>query len=115
MSALGSSTDRDGGKELIDRAWRVIKIVGSSIERRNSPTGRAIPHLVKADLSYKELEEFRDVLVFCAHRLAFLEMVTIGMKYQEMHDAQAYAKFVEKKRNIEDMDIDELRVLLRGQ
>lgn len=47
------------------------------------------------------------------HRLAFLELVTKGLAYETMHDARAYAKFVDSKRNLEDMDLEELRVMLR--
>ena len=55
----------------------------------------------------------KDLMILAVHRLAFLEMVTKGLNYMEMHDAQAYAKFVEGKCKIEDMDIEEIRVLLR--
>lgn len=65
------------------------------------------------DLKHQDVTRVRDVLILSAHRLAFLEMVTKGLNYMEMHDAQAYAKFVEKKRKLEDMDFEELRVLLR--
>lgn len=61
----------------------------------------------------RDVIEWRDIMILAVHRLTFLELVTKGLTFMEMHDAQAYAKFVEKKRKIEDMDIDELRVLLR--
>jgi hypothetical protein len=66
-----------------------------------------------AESFHRDVIKMRDVMILAAHRLAFLEMVVKGLSFMEQHDAQAYAKFVEKKRNIEDMDIDELRVLLR--
>lgn len=61
----------------------------------------------------RDIIEMRDLMILAVHRLTFLELVTKGLTFMEMHDAQAYAKFVEKKRKIEDMDIEELRVLLR--
>jgi len=61
----------------------------------------------------RDISKAYDLMILAAHRLAFLEMVTKGLSYMEMHDAQAYAKFVDKKRKIEDLDIEELRVLLR--
>ena len=65
------------------------------------------------DLRHGDAVRVRDVLILAVHRLTFLELVTKGLTYMEMHDAQAYAKFVHSKRKIEDLDIEELRVLLR--
>lgn len=47
------------------------------------------------------------------HRLQWLELVVLGMSYREQSDAVGYAKFVRSKRKLEDLDIDELRILLR--
>ena len=49
------------------------------------------------------------------HRLRFLEMVVKGLTYQEQRDARDYAKFIQSKRKLEDMDVDELRSILREQ
>jgi hypothetical protein len=70
-------------------------------------------HVASQKIGNRDISEAYDLMILAAHRLAFLEMVTKGLSYMEMHDAQAYAKFVDKKRKIEDLDIDELRVLLR--
>lgn len=85
------------GLELIANLWDKIKVMREPAERYNN----------------RDVIEMRDLMILAVHRLAFLELVTKGMTFMEMHDAQAYAKFVEKKRKIEDLDIDELRVLLR--
>jgi hypothetical protein len=64
-------------------------------------------------LDNRDIIQTSDLMILAVHRLAFLELVTKGLTFMEMHDAQAYSKFVESKRKIEDMDIEELRVLLR--
>ena len=105
---MGASSDstRDGGQELISKAWRVIDAMSGRIDLCNK---RDDPIVYYAN----DLGAIKETLVFCAHRLAFLEMVTKGLTYMEMHDARAYAKFVKKKRKLEDLDLEELRVLLR--
>lgn len=82
----------------------MIADLWASIERMKFPAEK---------YKNRDIIEMRDLMILSAHRLAFLEMVTKGLNYMEMHDAQAYAKFVEKKRKLEDMDFEELRVLLR--
>jgi len=96
-SNVSNGSTRDGGLELIADIWATIEMMKLPAERYKN----------------KDIIEMRDKLIFAVHRLTFLEMVTKGLTFMEMHDAAAYAKFVDKKRKIEDMDIDELRVLLR--
>jgi hypothetical protein len=60
-----------------------------------------------------ELNNTLEIIRFALHRLRFLEMVVTGLTYMEQHDAQAYARFVESKRNLEDLDFEELREILR--
>ena len=96
MSASSNST-RDGGLALIADIWATIKTMREPADKYGN----------------RDIIEMRDQLIAAVHRLTFLEMVTKGMRYREMHDAAGYAKFVDSKRKLEDMDIDELRVLLR--
>lgn len=63
--------------------------------------------------SNREVIQMRDLMILAFHRLTFLEMAVKGLRYKELHDAQAYAKFVEKKHAIEDIEIDQLKELLR--
>lgn len=65
------------------------------------------------DLKFRDVKRIRELFTRVGHRLAFLELVTKGLAYETMHDARAYAKFVDSKRNLEDMDLEELRVMLR--
>ena len=92
-SNVSNNSTRDGGAELIADIWEEQKFF--------------------SDLKFRDAERIKFLFTRAAHRLAFLEMVTKGLTEMDKHDAKAYAKFVEKKRKIEDMDIDELRVLLR--
>ena len=108
-----SNGSTEAGLKLIANLWDEIKIATTCLDRAKTPRGRAIAGRLKCDLAVIELRNMKETMVFAAHRLAFLEMVTKGLTEMDKHDAQAYARFVEKKRNIEDMDIDELRVLLR--
>lgn len=103
MSASKESTDQ-AGLVLIANLWDAIEGIKHRID--NDANG----HL---RITTQQGRDLKETMVFCAHRLAFLEMVTKGLSFMEQHDAQAYAKFMEKKRKIEDMDIEELRVLLR--
>lgn len=103
---LTSSTHIEG-LQLIANLWDAIN---KNIRYKQATA--------KADAKYKSYikptrEDVHDLMILAVHRLTFLELVTTGLTYMEMHDAQAYAKFVEKKRKLEDMDIDELRVMLR--
>lgn len=92
---LTSSTHIEG-LQLIANLWDEIKLLRKpAVEYGN-----------------RDIIQARDLMILAVHRLTFLELVTTGLTYMEMHDAQAYAKFVEKKRKLEDMDIDELRVML---
>ena len=97
MGASRSSTDRDGGPALIADMWQGIDKLSQIVQK----------------LDNRDVIETRNLMILAVHRLAFLEMVTKGLAYMEMHDAQAYAKFIDKKRRLEDLDIEELRVLLR--
>ena len=54
-----------------------------------------------------------DLMILAVHRLQFLEMVVKGLNYMECKDAADYSKFIDSKRKLEDMDIDELRAILR--
>lgn len=117
MDALNSST-RDGGLELINKLWIQIKYLQGSLDRRNSrnwhnDTGKPVAGRLKCDLSVKEVADAKSLMIYAAHRLTFLEMVTKGLSYKQMHDAQAYARFVDSKRELEDMDMNDLRELLR--
>lgn len=64
-------------------------------------------------MSRRGIDKLHDVVHLAAHRLAWLEAVVKGLTYQAQHDASVYARFVDEKHNIEDMDVEELRVLLR--
>lgn len=112
MSVSIDSTDT-AGIVLLGKVWQQVEIAGNCLDHAKTPTGEKKHAMRRCGLTVHELLNMKEILVFAAHRLAFLEMVTKGLAYMEQHDAQAYAKFVEKKRKIEDMDIDELRVLLR--
>lgn len=105
MSVSGSSTE-EAGYALINRLWTEIDRMRREIEMSTSPN-KIVGYTPAA------WGDVKQTLVFAAHRLAFLEMVTKGLTEMDKHDAQAYARFVEKKRKIEDLDLDELRVLLR--
>jgi len=96
-SNVSNNSTRDGGAELIADIWEEQKFFSQEL----------------IDLKFRDAERIKFLFTRAAHRLAFLEMVTKGLTEMDKHDAKAYAKFVEKKRKIEDMDIDELRVLLR--
>ncbi len=111
--AVSRNSTSDEELDLLKKLWEAIKFAGSNLETQKSPTNRPIPGRMKCDLSYKELADIKEVMVLAAHRLAFLEMVVKGLSYMEQHDAQAYAKFIEQKRNLEDLDLNELRVLMR--
>jgi len=65
------------------------------------------------DLKFRDVKRIKFLFTRAAHRLAFLELVTKGLSYMECKDAADYSKFVDSKRKIEDLDIEELRVLLR--
>jgi hypothetical protein len=96
-SNVSASSMHKEGLKLVADLWATIEMMKQPAERYKN----------------RDIIEMRDLMILAVHRLTFLEMVTSGLTFMEMHDAQAYAKFVEKKRKIEDMDIDELRVLLR--
>ena len=83
--------------ELIANLWETIEVMRGPAEVYKN----------------RDIIQMRDLMILAVHRLTFLELVTKGLTFMEMHDASAYAKFVDKKRKIEDMDIEELRVLLR--
>jgi hypothetical protein len=92
-----SSLSIKGGLELIEHLWKEIEFYNQDL----------------VDHKFADLVRVRDLLIVSVHRLAFLEMVVKGLSHMEQHDAQAYAKFVDSKRKIEDLDIEEFRVLLR--
>lgn len=96
MSVSTNSTEQDTS-DLLANLWDEIEFFKAPL----------------IDLRHGDAVRISQVLILAAHRLAFLEMVVKGLAEMEKHDAQAYAKFIEKKRKIEDLDIDELRVLLR--
>lgn len=107
MDASSGST-QEAGYVLIDRMWRMIEVMGGRLERLSEQ------HNKEAILiAPKDFLAIKEQMVFAVHRLAFLELVTKGLSEMEKSDARAYAKFIESKRELEDMDIEELRVLLR--
>lgn len=113
MSASNVSASSMGkeGLRLVTDLYELIKkmqAMQTHVREKDSPTGR-----YKAEPAMPKSEDVINLMVLAVHRLQFLEMVVKGMRFMELHDAQAYAKFVESKRKIEDMDIEELRVLLR--
>ena len=65
------------------------------------------------DLKFDDIQRIKETLKLAAHRLQWLELVVKGLNYQQQHDAASYAKFVDKKHHIEDLDVEELRALLR--
>jgi hypothetical protein len=97
MDVSNNSTEVGRGIVLVGSLW-------TSIEKLKKPID---------DLNNRDIIEARDVMILAAHRLGWLETVVTGLRYQTQHDAAMYAKFVDKKRDIETMDLDELRVLLR--
>lgn len=99
--------DQDRGKELVDLLFRVNNVVTNRLVESKENGWIFVEYPVK------DLKAINECLRNAAHRLSFLEMVVKGLAYMEQHDAQGYAKFVEKKRSIEDMDIEELRKMLR--
>ncbi len=96
MSVSSNSTEGQG-IVLIASLWERIDRLKVPIEKLNNAN----------------IIEIRDLMILAVHRLTWLETVITGLTYQTQHDASMYAKFVDKKRSIEDMDLDELRVLLR--
>ena len=111
-NALDGSTE--AGLKLIADLWVEIELIRETKKAMENPEG--MQHLTakyRSFLKQPSADRAYQLMVLSAHRLAFLEMVTKGLSYMEMHDAQAYAKFVDKKRQIEDLDFDGLRVLLR--
>lgn len=97
VSNVSANSMGKEGIKLVADMWATIEMMKQPAERYKN----------------RDIIEMRDLMILAVHRLSFLELVTKGLTFMEQHDAQAYAKFVEKKRKIEDMDIDELRVLLR--
>ncbi len=105
MDASSGST-QEAGYVLIDRMWRMIEVMGNRLQACKNGDDPIIYYA-------NDLRAVKQQMVFAAHRLAFLELVTKGLSEMEKSDARAYAKFIESKRELEDMDIEELRVLLR--
>jgi hypothetical protein len=97
VSNVSANSMGKEGIKLVADMWATIEMMKQPAERYKN----------------RDIIEMRDLMILAVHRLSFLELVTKGLTFMEQHDAQAYAKFVDKKRKIEDMDIDELRVLLR--
>ncbi len=115
VQTVSSSSMHKEGLKLIADLWEEIHRITNTKAALDNP--EALRHLTANLRSIRSMQpsadKAHDLMVLAAHRLAFLEMVTKGLSFMEQHDAQAYAKFIDKKRKIEDMDIDELRVLLR--
>ena len=101
---VSSSSMHLEGLKLVADLWKVIEDMTHRID------SDANGHLRITTVQGRNMKE---TMVYVVHRLTFLEMVTKGLAYMEMHDAKAYAKFIDSKRKLEDMDIEELRVLLR--
>ena len=96
-NSVSNSSMHLEGLKLVADLWATIEMMKSPAEKYKN----------------RDIIEMRDLMILAVHRLTFLEMVTKGLAYMEMHDAKAYAKFIDSKRKLEDMDIEELRVLLR--
>jgi len=112
-SNVSSNSTRDGGVKLIADLWEEIELIAATKGALDNPEHMRHLSSKLRGITPPSADRARDLMIFAVHRLTFLEMVTKGLSFMEMHDAAAYAKFVEKKRKIEDMDLDELRVLLR--
>ena len=109
MTASQNST-REAGKELINKLWSEILRINQLFQRQ---TICKRPKRLRRDLTVNEVHNIKEVMVLAAHRLTFLEMVVTGLSYKEQRDARDYAKFVESKTKLEDIDFNELRELLR--
>lgn len=96
MGASKNSTEQ-AGSELIENLWEGIKSLTLPIRQMNN----------------QNIIEIRDLMTLAVHRLTWLELVVKGLTFAEQHDAAHYAKFVLKKKNLEDLDIEELKMLLR--
>lgn len=105
MSVSESSTEQEGLKLVAD-SWEWIKALREDRDTIASKTRMPT-------LNAGKIGQLIEHLTHVVHRHEFLELVVKGLTYMEQHDAQAYAKFVQKKRKLEDMDFEELRVLLR--
>lgn len=107
--AVSKNSTKDEGYALLNQLWEWNEKLTSYVEWKNGEN--RVEEL--DNINVENLEKMRDLYRDAANRIAFLEMVTKGLSYMEQHDAQAYAKFVDKKRKLEDLDLNELRVLLR--
>ena len=87
----------EGGMTLIADVWDEQKFFSQEL----------------IDMKFNDVQRIKFLFTRCAYRLTFLELVTKGLTQMEMHDAQAYAKFVGLKRKLEDMDVEELRGMMR--
>lgn len=107
MSVSASSMEKDGS-QLVADSWTWINRTTHDIDLLKNGAKAHEPHI-----SADNLVSLKEHMVSVVHRHEFLELVVKGLTFMEQHDAQAYAKFVQKKRKLEDMDLEELRVLLR--
>ena len=95
-----SSTDAPG-YALIEKAWRVIHVMNNRLQ--NDPIV----------YTANDLRAVIETMVFLTHRLIFLEMAVKGLRHKELHDANVYAKFVERKYDLESLEFEQLKELLR--
>ena len=104
--AVSKNSQHRGGSELIERLERVGTVITNRI---NAVALHDDPIIYYVN----DLSAIRDTLRYATARLRFLEMVTMGLTHMEKRDAADYAKFVDSKRKLEDMDIEDLRRVLR--
>lgn len=111
-SSVSSSSMHTEGLKLLGNVRQLYKQVRAINQHKDNEiipnTGRYCTRPPKL-----KLHELERTIHLVMHRLAFLELVTKGLAYETMHDARAYAKFVDSKRKLEDLDVEELRALLR--
>jgi hypothetical protein len=93
---------------LVTKLWEAIKSINARFTAMESKNGVG---MMQDDAD--DLKDYKQTMIYTVHRLTWLELVVKGLSYQEQHDAAAYAKFVNGKHDIEGMEIDELRELLR--
>lgn len=108
MAVSKDSTD-EAGIVLVTRCFQEHQRLVKALEKYD----RDREKWLAMDMSRQGLAHLADTVKYAAHRLAFLEMVSKGLSFQEMHDLRAYARFVDSKRKLEDLDLEELREMLR--
>ena len=111
---MATSNDLTAGMELIHKMYEANEWLSNAVndmEGKGKANGRKLYKWNEPNIH--DMRMLRDLTRNAVHRLAWLETVVKGLTYAEQHDAALYAKFVDKKRNLEDLDLEELRALLR--